>query len=108
MVTVDVAQVSVGLDYVSHAALQLLGLGEAPVDRAVPEHAVLRGGGRRASWLRLWYIVFAVAGGGGWGHGGGKDLDDEGPACGRLQGYFAQPRGEGREELLGILVGELS
>lgn len=105
MVTVDVAQVSVGLDHVAHAALQFLRLREAAVDCAVPEHAVLgRGdpggssGGYGAS-RKLGIVVVAAVG----GRHGREDLDDEGPARRGLQGHLAQARREGREELLGIL-----
>lgn len=70
---VDVAQVPTRLNHVAHPPLQLLGLGKAAVDLAVPESV-----GYTAATLRRRRL----------------DLDDEGPSSRGLQGYLSQRRRE--------------
>lgn len=84
MVPVDVAEAAAGLDDVTKAALQLLGLGEATVRFAVPERACCRR--RQASGRRCLY------------------LNNEDATRRRLERDLAKGVGEGRYELLGILV----
>ena len=91
VVAVDVAQVAGGVDDVADAALELLGLGEAAVGLAVPEQVGARGavGGGSPG---------VEAGGARGGRDGGRGDDElypEHAARRRLQGYFAQGRGEG-------------
>lgn len=80
VVSVNVAQVPLGLDHVAHATLKFLGFGEAAVGFAVPEDGGgdVGVGGDRGRRRRS-------------GSGGGdvEDLDDEGPACGGLESNFA-------------------
>lgn len=77
---IDVAKVAAGFDDVADPALELLGLGEATVDAAVPEDP---GRGRR---LRL--VL---------------DGDDKGAAGRGLERDLAERQGEGGEQLLGVL-----
>lgn len=85
VVPIDVAQVPAGLDDIAYAALELLGLRKAAVGLAIPQDARLR---------------LARSGG-----GGGYDVDDKSAASGGLKRDLAQGGREGREELLGVLMG---
>lgn len=85
VVPIDVAQVPPRLNHVPDAPLELLGLGEAAVDLAVPE---------RRSCYSFWSGPGAGGSGSGGGGGGGGwglvvDGDDEDAACFGLEGYFA-------------------
>lgn len=90
---VHVPQAPLGLDHVTHAALELLGLGEAAVGFAVPEAGGGGCGGGR--------------GGGGSGGGGGDELNAKDAAEAGLEGDFGEGVGKGGEEFLGVLRGVL-
>lgn len=75
MMAVDMAQVPSRLNDVPDTALQLLGLGEAPIGLAVPEDF-----GREGRGTALGLV---------------EDGDDEGAASRRLQGDFAERGGKG-------------
>lgn len=103
VVPVHVPEVPPGLDDVAHAALELLCLGEAAVDLAVPEDGAGRGGGGGAGHCRSLVLVLRA------GHSNDTavslvdDCDDEGAARGGLQGDFPQGEAERGEQLLGVL-----
>lgn len=82
VVSIDVAEVTPGLDDVPDAPLQLLCLGEAAIDLAVPQDD--------AALLLLLRVHRSY-------------LDDKYASCARLQGDFAQGRGESGQQLLGVL-----
>lgn len=94
MVAVHVAQVATRLDDVPHAPLELLCLGETAVGFAVPED-LARGNGASVPALGLTLPCLGLV----------VDGDDEGAACGGLEGDFAEGEGKGGEELLGVLPG---
>jgi hypothetical protein len=82
MVAVNVAEVPTWLDDIADAALELLGLGEAPINFTVPED--------RRRHCRLLLLMV--------------DGDDKGSPRGGLEGNFAKGSVECGEKLLGELV----
>jgi hypothetical protein len=90
MIPINVAQIPSRLNDVPDTALELLCLGKAFVNLAVPQH-----GGLDCWWFRRKF----------WRGKRGRvvDCDDKGSAGGGLEGDFAEGERECGEELLSVL-----